>query len=369
MAGNRRNKRRGSRRPKGRKGSKGSTTRMPSQQIRSYPTLRSFSFYPVQIKKTKDETPTWLESLKYWGSIAMQVFTTIAAVADDVSIETDSYAVTGSVQCMAIGVDDLVVRTPICETVTYKVKPIVNNGVPAVKSYTAPALDYRQGKICSLNVKITSSGELSKRAGRLAAALVPLTDMQAKDYSTFKPDVPSFKDLTRLPGAVTALAGTPISLNWRPHLTDFGYQMCAIGQEVNPDEDVDPMGGTPVVLLFVGYQDMASSSSDPAGLYAPEEALINVDVSSRLSLREYGRTWLRPLPIVGEKKIGIEHPTDGVIHRVEPGDFIFENGRLTCSRDIPSGVRQRFADFYAGSRGSVTSGPLDGLSLEKMAFD
>jgi hypothetical protein len=284
----------------------------------------------------------------------MEVFTTLAQIA---SVEgRTTFCIVGASQAIALGPEDMLVNSPICENVTYKVAPV---DAQNVKQFAAPALDYRQGKINRLVVRINTSGELSKRAGRIACALVPLT-LERATLSKVTVTALSFRELSQLPGAITAAAGTPLSLAWSPTSQDWGMQMQEVGQFNNPADDTDPLGGYPVVMLHVGYQDMASSSPAPAGLYAPEEALINVDIQANISLREYGRSWIRPHPPRGVKSFGLEHPIQGTVAHYDHNAFyVNANGQIVASADVEEEAVSLFTSNSASGSRIITYNPSD----------
>jgi len=299
MAGPKRNRRRISHnkvRPKKKRVARSSPrTVIPSRGLNGFSAMRNFSLYPHQWVQ---KGTSWLDSLAKWGAVAMRIFSTFVTV--DNKHLTTTWTVTGTVQAIAFGVEDLVWSSPLREMRPASLTYIP--GVGAASTYV-PSLDYRQGKVNTLSVKLTCGSELAKRAGRVTLALYPLSATEAAAYQQDKSSlvVPTYDELLLMPGAVTAPLGTVVSRTWSPKSCDYGHLINSLGQVSAPTakDGSDLKGGAPVVVVCVGYQDMAASTADPSALYAPEEALFNVDVSANVNLRDWGTVYTRSLPISG----------------------------------------------------------------------
>lgn len=268
----------------------GQVSKTSPRGLSKYSTARSFSLYPKQWEQATNSS--WLDKLVSYGSIAMKIFTTLLA-SDHLS---STWCVTGTVQCIVLGVEDLLWSSPLKEDGFISASYSAGLGV-ATKF--APQVDYRQGKIDSLTVKITVGAENSKRAGRICMAVVSLTESESDAFKAAKKGIPipSFDQLLLYPGAVTGpMTCGVLSRTWRPKSSDYGMSFKQIGQDVKPG-DSNPPGGSPVVAVYVGYQDMASSNATPSTLYAPEEALFNLDIHGTVHCREWGTSWIRKWPI------------------------------------------------------------------------
>lgn len=253
----------------------------------------------------------------------MRIFSTFVSI--DRQHLTTTWTVTGTVQAVAFGVEDLVWSSPLREMRAATLSYIPNVG--AATTYV-PSLDYRQGKINNLVVKVTCGSEMAKRAGRVTLAIYPLIVSEAAEYQHdhTKLVVPSYDELLLMPGAVTAPMGVVVSRGWSPRPSDFGHMVNSLGQIAAPSkrDGSDMFGGLPVVVVCVGYQDFASSSADPSALYAPEEAMSNVDVSANVSLRDWGTVYTRSVPITG--------PNDTVNCYLASERFSVPTSSFSCSQ-------------------------------------
>jgi hypothetical protein len=122
--------------------------------------------------------------------------------------------------------------------------------------------------------------------------------VQAKSEWQTLDSIP-FDQIVQLPGAVVAPPGTPLSIGWRPCTTDYGFRFLQAGipDALNNAEAVGAStGGDPVVKVYIGYCDFASSKADPTTTYAPREALLHLDIHGRVELTENRRVYIRPHP-------------------------------------------------------------------------
>lgn len=349
----RRSKRRRKAGLRSRAGTSNPRTRIPPDGLRKLNVMRNFSLYPHQWVESGS---SWLDKLIRYGSVAMKIFTTL--LLSDHSVGA-TWQIVGTVEAILIGPEDLAWSSPLREegTVSYSHRPGLG-----VSLTTAPTIDYRQGKINTLTVKVTPGSELSRRAGRVSVAIAPLTLDVAQTCATDEKKIvtPTFEQLLLMPGAVTAPFGPVISQTWRPHQSDLGQQFTTLGQANKPDKDKPDyiVGGVPVLAVYVGYQDMAASTADPSALYAPEEALFNVDISGSLHLKQWGTSWIRARPHWSDAStIGA---SVGNVQLSIPSDhFVLKEGSLFLPWDKMSSRLRELATLQ-----SSLSHPLSFLALD-----
>lgn len=253
--------------------------------------MRNFQIYPRIPDASAKPTSSWLEKLSSFGTIAMKLFTFALALEDDKPNADKSAAVVGSTQSILIGADDLLFSSAIMEKADVGV--------------VVPVLDYKQGRLNRVVIRITPGAEMGRRGGRVCAAVITLLKEEIDRYRPDKtgqpwgkPDSYDFATLIQLPGAVTAPASSSLSLSWRPKPIDYGFRMLGIGayDYDNTQPDTPVIGGDPVIKLVIGYQDYASTKSDPTSTYLPEEAMLHVDIRGHVTLTENGRTYMRAVP-------------------------------------------------------------------------
>lgn len=334
-------------------------TRISPAGLKKLSVMRNFSLYPRQWTQTGGRS--WLDKLSSLGSIAMRIFTMLLSTDQGVST---TWQIVGSVQVILIGPEDLAWSSPIKENGLLTVTHQEGLGVSAV---LAPTIDYQQGKITRFTVKLTAGSEASRRAGRVSMALSSLTRGLASRYreDATRIKVPTFDQLVLMPGAITAPFGPTLTQSWVPSVSDVGGTFTAIGQDWKP-QPTDPSaeyGGEPVVALYVGYQDFACSTADPSALYAPEEALFNVDISGYLHLKQWGSSWIRARPHVSDASV--IDATIGNMRTLIPGsNFTFKDGVLTLPWEKMTPRLQKYATLQAS-----LSHPLSLLTQEDDAGD
>lgn len=269
-------------RPRSKRSRRSVPASLPSLGVMSLRLLRNMTAYPKTISSGKPAS-NWLDKLSAFGAFALKMF--LAAISYD-SLGATSYP-TGSIQCFCIGVEDLLWSSAIRESVRFKWDNV---------DFDKPCIDYRQGRLRRLTVRVTPSSELAKRGGRLTLALVPvtLTEAVALGDKSYNLESISFEYLMQMPGAVTVPASRPVSKTWTPKPADYGFGFKTIGQMTAPSKEKPSVnGGDPVCFVYLGYQDMASSNAEIKELYSPEVASFNVDLSGEVALREFGRSYIR----------------------------------------------------------------------------
>lgn len=315
------NRRRTTKRPRRPRGQKRMRRQLPTSALRNNstvslraPAMREFCMFAKQITasvsnygdvdKSKD---IWLDSLLTIGLIALKVFITIftstkqilTTSADRKFIATGSY-ITSAVQSILIGAEDLLYSSPIMET---------ENHTAGGQDYAVPCIDFQQVRMSACVIKVSSGSAHSSRAGRFVACLIDLTEEELGYYVDFSVDTKadvnkrdswSFQEVAHMPGAVTAPFGVPITLHWRARPTSYANRFLSLGQAniEGATFTKNLRGGKPNFRLIIGYQDFASTTGSATSLYAPDEAILNVDVRGQVVLREKGRRYIRFTPIV-----------------------------------------------------------------------
>lgn len=295
--------------------------------------MRKFSLFPKQFKQKEE---SWLSKMYRYGAHAMKV--AVALLASDEL--TASWMVTGTVQAIALGPEDLVYSSPICEQrdieLTYH--PVSGH----VSATQASSVDYRRGRINHLMVKASCGSEMSKRAGRYVVGIYSpsLDEAHAVRLDAKRRlNVPTFEELLLMPGATVAPYGVPIVKRWSPGVHDAAKLMNDVGQSDRPAANGTMYGGVPSVVICVGYQDFASSSASASNLYAPEEAMIDVDVSGTLTLGSWGTTWIRAVPPMGDSgTVQCEVRGYKFLHPIDSFDLV-EGIAVTPTRDLPETAR------------------------------
>lgn len=264
--------------------------------IASHAVMRSFQCYPRLPSSTAQPQDSWLDKLVRYGSLAMKLF---AFVVGEESPYNAVSAIVGSTQTILVGPEDLLYGNAIQEVEAFQVRQDVTELVPI--------LDYKQARISMLSIRVTPGAELARRGGRVAIAVVPLTAQEVEWYrptNAFgsnwrtKDSVP-FDTIVQLPGATIAPASAPMTVTWRPKTTDYGFRFLQMGVPDAPslaEASQASRGGDPVVKIFIGYRDFASSKPDPTTTYAPEEAMIHLDIRGHVQLTENRRVYIRPYP-------------------------------------------------------------------------
>lgn len=303
-------KRRGKRRPNRRRIA---TNSLPTVGVGLLRLIRNFMFYPKQLSGDKTST-SWLDALVKYGAVAMKLFLAVVTYTEGVGAVMAPYC---SVQCLSIGPEDLVWSSAIKEVRRLTVFDKDGKTVDIV----CPTLDYRQARVRSMTVKVTPSSELAKRGGRICVAVVPLTLKEAEKIVDGRIPIQQldFSLLVQTPGAIVKPASRAITHTWRPKSSDLGKEFLECGTTTTPTyAQQSPSKGLPVCMVYFGYQDMACSKPDASQMYAPEEAMFNVDISGMVDLREYGTSYIRKAPtcVFSSDNIGVVHPD-----RLIPADF------------------------------------------------
>jgi hypothetical protein len=130
-------------------------------------------------------------------------------------------------------------------------------------------MDYKQARIKFLSIRIRPDAELARRGGRVAVAVVPLTEQKVQWYRPSRTyganwkttDSVPFDQIVQLPGAVLSPASSPMSVGWRPKSTEYGFRVLQMGipdTSNNAETRGASAGSDLVVEIYIGYRDFAS---------------------------------------------------------------------------------------------------------------
>lgn len=259
----------------------------------SWNTLRRLTIFPRKVGKDgADTTQWWLSTLKWVGSIALQLITVLLGsegfeqhkvlyASESQKRYTAGSAVVGSIQSLILGAEDLVASSPLTT--------LTKNG----KVFLCK---FHQGRIMHLRVTLIPGAPISKRGGTLAMALLPLTLGENLDFakSTDESEKWTFDDVCRLPRAVVQSSSSPISVVYSPRIGELAYDWMDVG--FPSGQGSTKVGGQKSLRLVVAYMDVSSNSADVSEEYALTEASFELVFDGRVELREISDD--RELPTV-----------------------------------------------------------------------
>lgn len=266
-----------------------STAAFKPSALTRYPALRTFQLYPQAIKENKETDSSWLSKLYKYGCMALHLIT-LAIAKPKGRGATWTFAITSAIQGFILGIDDFILDSPLCEI------------EKTDKDYYS-CFDYCQGRCSEITVTITPGSELSKRAGRYVVAVVLISYDQAQRYLYSVQDhrvlklqeFTGFDSLLQYPGAISCAADKPTQISVR--LSGHSAAWHEVGSVSEPQDSSNFSGGIPLVKILFGYRDVSASNANPKNLYSADEALIQMDVSARMSFREPGRRYIRTTPL------------------------------------------------------------------------
>lgn len=292
--------------------------------IRRYSGMRSFEFFSPSISDGFKPLVNWLTWLAKFGSVAMKFYAyAYGTTMHDGNLKA-TVVVTSASQGLIFGAEDFLYNSPIAEVST--------------KSSTDSRIfvGYNQARVGHVTFSISPGAELSKRAGRYAIAVVPLTYDQAARYLSEKAtndsvistaENVSYEKLVSYPGAVTCAADKPTKVSFKT--TGHSAAWHEIGGYARPTNDWF-RGGIPLVKLLFAYQDMASASGAVSNLYSADEALFQLDVAGTVMLREPGEKFLRiqPLSTQNSNSVGVRLPWTPAITEIPLNQVTDIGGKL-----------------------------------------
>lgn len=257
-----------------------SVVRTSRHALRGIQTTRSLTFAPkVTNKTTGVVTDSWLEQAMPYFVVAMKM---IGALLATPALGASAY-VSSMTQGILIGIDEIIYDHPI----TSPRNVTVNKKVMEVMQ-----IDYSVGRLKHLKIVLSLMGAIQNRAGRLVAVLVPLIREKAlllreADSSSREDETKTFAQLCQMPGAIISPNLRPITISVKP--SGFPASWVEVGQAAprSAEDDTEikyPIGGMPLYQLMVGYQDLATDSSDPSLAYSIQEAALCVELSGTVEL-------------------------------------------------------------------------------------
>lgn len=255
----------------------------------------------------------WLDALKAIGIFALKIFVTTLLSQPPILFNGRKYLankmyITGAVQSVFIGAEDLLHSSPLVERVSKVANKI---------TYEIPCLDYCQARMTRAIVRITPGSDWKDRAGRYAIACLNISEEEWNAYyPTTKTNVLrrgdswTFQEVVQMPGAAVAPFGIPITVTWKAHPYSYANRFLEIGQhELDGwDFSTNLLGGKPCFRLIIAYQSFASASGKVADTYSPNSALVQLDMRAHIALQESKRTYIRSWPLItmDTKEAGVQ---------------------------------------------------------------
>lgn len=258
----------------------------PGHGTVSWNSLRRLTLFPRKVVSrgpAPSNSQWWIQSLKWVGSIVMQLITialTREALDDHRRLHEvpDRYeagsAVVGAVQSMLLGPQDLISQSPLSKTTTNE------SGNPLTSTH------FRQARIMHVRITLLPSASLTNRGGQIAMAVLPFTIGEDASFVSngAESEKWTFDDVCRLPNAVVKTATAPISATWSPRVGDRGYSFTEVGY---PGELVKALTHSDYVLRVVtAYMDMSSDTRDVSADYSLSTSAFEMVIDGRVEMRE-----------------------------------------------------------------------------------
>jgi hypothetical protein len=258
--------------------------------------------------KTSSSETNWIENLKWFGSLLMQIIGVVYNAA--ATINQQVVVPVGAVIAFDFGVEDLLMSSGVNQG------PIDPNETQAAKWKNQCFLSYRQGRLVTLRVNIVPTGKLAERGGSVVASLVPLTIKEAEADSARGPveagkkygdmlsswQFPTLSTLYNQPRSVIQSAARTLSLTYSPCADDLAGEWQVLGypgdviQAYTLKGELAPCpwinqdgsyGGRPVLRLMLGFSDISAESAATAlADYGPASAMFEVSFDARVELKE-----------------------------------------------------------------------------------
>lgn len=316
----------------------------------AFNTRRNFNVYPKAPRFNGVPSTSWLDSLKRVGSVALGWFTKLIGLTD---LGAEKHVVLSMAQCIYYSASDLLLDSPLVSDNNIYV-PVSDLAIPSswkADLQTFREFPFRQIQLRSATLTISPTSEMSKRAGQLAVAVMPITreaalkvtpqstglsvidhvstrwgkcaclvgkfdDSSERVATTCHPS--SFIQIQQLPGAKT-FSGSKTQ-SFRIPTSGFAAQWHVVGlhyptlEKLGSKEEVlHPRvlgitahealeiveGDMPLFKILIAYSNFASSATIPDAVYSADEATFNLSFHSQYNVRDPDRRILRGWPIVG----------------------------------------------------------------------
>lgn len=225
---------------------------------------RRCAVYP----KTKNST--WLDSLSWFGSIALRIFKTIYGVTDSLDATT---AITGAGTSILLGPGDFAAAS-----------------IASAQVFTSPdrevvacrAIPFERCALRRIKIRIVPSVDLGSRGGMYAACVFPIDTvdanyMQSQIIDKFSPD---FDAIIKNPNARMAQVTEPITLT-------ISRRTRPVDIRVNSwSDDAGWTNAYPQYVLVVAYSDLATNTAGNESHYSPSSSLFEVHLTGDIALYE-----------------------------------------------------------------------------------
>lgn len=322
----------------------------PGYQNLSLSAFRRLAAYPTSGTKPSPSQPApasawWLDGLKWFGSIALQLAGVFLITSDPNLKKRNvraSFAITGCGTSIAIGPGDLLAFTA------------VSSATSDLNKRNCP---YEQARIKWVRAHVYPSADLSKRGGFYAAAMVPVDrDDEKVVIGEISHD---FEQLAVQPGAVVRPITQPLSVSWSPTVLEQGMSWSDLG----PDSQSGNMG--PACVLAIAYSDLAvddraGSATGTREEYVPSRSLIEIHLEGQVDVRRPGLSTLVPsLTYTDNTKVQVKDC--GSTYSIPHSRIVWNANKIIGHLDTDP------AEFLL-TRDQVRSS-LGSLSLGQMAID
>lgn len=225
----------------------------------------------VVFPKTSDST--WLQSLSWFSSIALKLFTLVVGVTDDLCATTSTI---GSGTTMILGAGDFAAVSPFAVPTTNT----TDKEMMAAKTFS-----YEQARLSTISVKIVPAVDAGYRGGMYAAVLIPIDQTDAELSRVSAAELVSrfdnsYDDIIKHPRARMAQVTQSLSLSYK-------IRSPAHDIRVNWDNTVGLTNAFPCVALCVAYSDLANADGKDTD-YSPARSLFEVHLRGGLQLSQPG---------------------------------------------------------------------------------
>lgn len=269
--------------------------------------VRRLISYPSSGVKPDPNKPTpasswWLDSLKWSGSVALQLLGLFLTSINRKDPKAAQFAITGCGASIAFSPSDLLAYSPV-----------------AVGASDGKAnCPFEQGRIIWIRAHISPSPDLGQRGGFYAAAFVPV---QAEAGKIVIGEVAHDFDLLAVqPGSVIRPVTSPMSVSWSPTLMEQGAQWRNLGISASGGND------NTSVVLALAFSDMATDKAPtPQDEYRPARALMECHIDGRVEVRRPGYVQIqRSITYTDPTKVSVS--LEGVKYAIPHEHITWEGG-------------------------------------------
>lgn len=231
----------------------------------TYTVHRRCAVYP----KTQDTT--WLDTLAWYGSIALQLVKVLYGVRDDLMTTS---VITSAGSTMMLGPADFAAASPAAGQ-------IYTDNDQEIQS--CRVLPYERASLKRITVKIVPSVDLGARGGMYVAVLIPVDTVASEIFGIdyIKRFTCDYESLVKHPDAKLAPVTKPLNL----HLT-MRHRPCDLNTKW--DDTIGYRNCYPACALMVAYSDLADKLEAIPGEYTPNRSLFEVHLMGVVTMYEPG---------------------------------------------------------------------------------